>query len=187
MNKKYDRKKLDKIVDMIKINRTGVTAQDWFKLAGWILKRWNYENAIQVLPKKEIDLNKLNFNSIGENVYAYLQYHININIQSLKVKQEREQLQESMKIMDKKLGGQEIVKKVEDEWLIKARKELKYKMYLLNLCTLEEDKNNLKQEIQQMKTVVQARKHNIQLMKENKNGKNRQPNPDDSIWEESII
>jgi len=161
MNKKYDRQKLERIVDMIKINRTGVTAQDWFKLAGWILKRWNYDHVIQILP--EIDLNKLNFNSIGENVYAYLQYYININIQSLKVKQERKQLQESFQIMDKKLGGKEIVKKVEDEWLIRARKELKYKMYLLNHCTLEEDKNNLKQEIQQMKTVVQAREHNIQL------------------------
>jgi hypothetical protein len=162
MNKKYDRKKLEKIVDMIKINRTGITAQDWFKLAGWILKRWNYDHVIQVLPKKEIDLSKLNFNSIGENVYAYLQYHININIQELRNKKDKIKETENLEALNQFLPDFKI-KKVEDQWLVKARENYKHKLYLLRHSNNQKTKDKLKREIQQMEVVVQARKHNIQL------------------------
>lgn len=160
MNKKttYNRENLTKLVEMIKINRKGITSQDWYRLAGWMLKSWHYTELIQALPL--IDLTKLQFSMVDDNVYKYLTYHLGIIITEQRIEKEKEKHAETLRIMSAFLPEFK-EKKIEDEWIIKARENWKHKKYLLKHCNNPKTREKLKQEIRQMERVVLSRMENL--------------------------
>lgn len=152
-------KQLEKIVEMIKVNRNTIHLSAWFKLAGWIISQWNFEEVISILP--EINLSELKFNKIDRNVYAYLQYHIAKNIQEYRIDCDKKQLQESMKILDEKLGGERIERKVKQSWEIKAEQNIIRLKWQIENCGDPARKEELKTELSRTERIVDARKSNL--------------------------
>jgi len=152
------KEKLDNLVPILKRINPFLEDSDWYKVAGWILKNYGYEQAIKNLP--EIDVCKLNIKAVDQNVFRYLTYHLNKLGWEKKADYEKRRAEEDMKVLSEIFIKKE-VKSIDPLWLQEARENYRRKRYQLDNCTDPIQKRRLQIELHRMVETVHARKNNL--------------------------
>ena len=157
MINKSRQEELDKITPFLKRINPFIKEADWYKVGGWILKKYGYAQAIKNLP--EININKLNIQKIDSNVFKYLTYHLNKLGWQKKAEYEKRRVEEDMKSLSEIINPKTV--KLDPLWLQEARENYRRKKNILEHTQNPIEKRRIKIELNRMIEVVRARKENL--------------------------
>lgn len=157
-------KMLDDIVPMFQEANLVLTEPEQYKIAGWMVKRFGYEQVIQELPK--VDLSVINNNCGMRGVYPFLNYHLQKLGWQTKAENEKREAKKDMESIGKIIGGLDL-KEISPGWLQEARGNWKRLQQKLTLTNDHEEKQRLKIEMSRIEEKVKNIKTSIKKAEEN--------------------